>query len=425
MKTICVPNVLLLFVIGINLCVMSAGHAQVPGQRLTDQVKAAYDKQPVYHAKIEITLEQRTGRWTMKQHATFELAYDRQATRLLLDSAGMPGDTAMQLVVNDGKLLFRVENMPADHVETAAPAPLTCEALYERLPWISQPLMPDMAFLLSEQPIALLTGGAVASASPLAPAADDPLQRPRLQCVLHDGTLTLTIDPQTRLIAEAEFAFNQGPDAALGDFMRLHYIYNIQPTVDTIAPAVFAFDTTHSFGHDSLQDMLQSLHMGMAGAGPMNVRAPNFTLKNQQNDNVTLHDVAEKIVVLDFWATWRRTCAEALAQTQAVHDWAKQENKPVAFYAINIAESPQEAAAYCEHHNLTLPVLFDTDAAVADQFGVTGIPYTVIIADGRIRYAHEEYNEGTVALMKEQITTLLEELAENADEPQTLDESEG
>jgi len=414
---------IILFIV-ISPYIIPIAYAQAPGQRLTDQVKAAYDARAVYHATIDLTLEQRTGRWLEKQQATFELAYDRQENRLLFDSAGMPGAQAMQLVVNADTMYFRMANMLDDHVETAAPSPLTCEALYEQFPFISLPLMPDKAFLLSEHPIAVLTGGAVSAASPVEPAEDDPKQRPRLQCVLHDGTLTLTIDTQTRLITEATFTFHQGPDANPDDYIRLHYVYNIKPPADTIEPEVFAFDTSNSHGHASLQEMFAAMQMPGGGQGSMHVRAPNFTLKNQRDDDVTLNEIKEKIIVLDFWATWRRTCADALAKTQAVHDWAQQENKSIAFYAINIAESPQEVAAYCEHHNLTLQVLFDTDASVADQFGVTGIPYTLIIADGRIRYAHDEYNDDTVTLMKEQITTLLEELAEDADDPQMLDESE-
>ena len=66
-----------------------------------------------------------------------------------------------------------------------------------------------------------------------------------------------------------------------------------------------------------------------------------------------------------------------------------QEGAPVAIYAVNIREGRNLVSEFARTNQLTLPILLDNTGVVADDYGVTGIPQTVIIdRSGRIHAVH-------------------------------------
>jgi cytochrome c biogenesis protein CcmG, thiol:disulfide interchange protein DsbE len=54
---------------------------------------------------------------------------------------------------------------------------------------------------------------------------------------------------------------------------------------------------------------------------------------------------------------------------------------------INIGETSQVISTFMQANDYDFPVLFDTNAALARQYGVSGIPVTFFIGrDGIIKY---------------------------------------
>lgn len=113
--------------------------------------------------------------------------------------------------------------------------------------------------------------------------------------------------------------------------------------------------------------------------------APDFTLPNLTGEEVSLANHRGKdVVVLDFWASWCPPCREGLPVLDRVAK--RYADKPVAVYAVNIRESPNLVAEFAKAQGLTLPILLDDTGVIADDYGVTGIPQTVVIGrDGVIR----------------------------------------
>ena len=125
------------------------------------------------------------------------------------------------------------------------------------------------------------------------------------------------------------------------------------------------------------------------GTHPLtNQVAPDFTLPLITGESISLAShLGKEVVVLDFWASWCPPCRAGLPVLDRVaRDHA---GKPVAFYAVNIREGKDLVSAFATDIKLTLPILLDNTGLVADDYGVTGIPQTVVIdRAGKVHMVH-------------------------------------
>lgn len=121
-------------------------------------------------------------------------------------------------------------------------------------------------------------------------------------------------------------------------------------------------------------------------SGPVTLGlAPDFTLDSLNGGAVTLSDLENQILVLDFWAIWCRPCVEAMPELEQLHQ--QYADQGVVVLAINVEEDQGEVAEFVADHGYTLTVLLDTDSRVADAYDVQGIPHTVVVdREGEIHY---------------------------------------
>ncbi len=134
---------------------------------------------------------------------------------------------------------------------------------------------------------------------------------------------------------------------------------------------------------------------GCASGGPhpmLGRKAPAFTLPLVEGGSFDLgKHLGKDVVLLDFWASWCPPCREALPKVSVAA--AKHADRGVVFCAVNVGESREEAGGYVKRAGLDIPVGLDTDGAVAEAYGVDGIPQTVIIGrNGVIEAVHVGYS---------------------------------
>jgi len=112
--------------------------------------------------------------------------------------------------------------------------------------------------------------------------------------------------------------------------------------------------------------------------------APSFTLQNLDGQSISLNDLKGKPVLVNFWATWCGPCVSEMPYIQEIYgEWS---GKGLVVLAINIGDSSSEAEQFLQNHNLSLPVLLDTNKAVARRYNIRGIPTTFFIdKDGIIQ----------------------------------------
>ncbi len=136
--------------------------------------------------------------------------------------------------------------------------------------------------------------------------------------------------------------------------------------------------------------------------------APELELKLLDGGIVSLAKLAEqdKVVVLDFWATWCAPCRLGLpVVTEVVKKFPAEQ---VAYFSVNIMEDEATIRSFFKETGLSFPVALDMDGAVSDQYASSGIPQTVVIdKDGVVQAVHVGFSPDLGERLEEQLTAVL------------------
>lgn len=119
----------------------------------------------------------------------------------------------------------------------------------------------------------------------------------------------------------------------------------------------------------------------------LGAQAPAFETTTIDGKPLKSTDLAGKVVVLDFWATWCGPCVRALPDISATA--AKYKDKGVEFFAVNQGEEASIIKEFFAAQKLSPPTALDLEGKVGTAFGVEGIPQTVVIdKNGKIQVVH-------------------------------------
>ena len=111
--------------------------------------------------------------------------------------------------------------------------------------------------------------------------------------------------------------------------------------------------------------------------------APDFSYRDAAGNDVLLSDLRGKVVLLNFWATWCPPCVYEMPFLEEAH---QQLPDNAVILAIDIGEKAETVSAFVEEHGLTLPIILDQNAAIAQLYRANQLPTSVIIdAEGIIR----------------------------------------
>jgi cytochrome c biogenesis protein CcmG/thiol:disulfide interchange protein DsbE len=130
-----------------------------------------------------------------------------------------------------------------------------------------------------------------------------------------------------------------------------------------------------------LSVIILSLVVLLAGCGGQNSLlgkpAPDFQFGGPDEQPVSLSDLQGRPVLLNFWATWCGPCRGEMPYLQQV--WDEWQTRGLVLLAINIMESSSEVQSFMQSQGLSLPVLLDSDGAIAAKYGIQAIPTTFFI----------------------------------------------
>ena len=118
------------------------------------------------------------------------------------------------------------------------------------------------------------------------------------------------------------------------------------------------------------------------------------------------------VVMLDVWATWCDPCRESLPQYQALA--SKYAARGLRLYTLNVdndAALPVEIPKFIAETNLSLPILLDTDAKLAEALLKVKVMPTAVLIDRRgvVRHVHEGFESKSIAEVEGQLESLLAE----------------
>jgi len=109
------------------------------------------------------------------------------------------------------------------------------------------------------------------------------------------------------------------------------------------------------------------------------ILAPDFQLQSLDGQVVSLSSLRGKPVMLNFWATWCGPCRVEMPYIQEVFEDEEWTEQGLVILAINLGEAPSKVKEFMEDNGLSFRVLLDTDASVAQDYNVRGIPATFLI----------------------------------------------
>jgi peroxiredoxin len=107
-------------------------------------------------------------------------------------------------------------------------------------------------------------------------------------------------------------------------------------------------------------------------------RAPDFSLKDLNSRKVGLKQFREKIIFLNFWATWCGPCKEEMPSLEVLHQQFKEKNFILLAISVDY-EGLKPVQEFIDKHHYTFPVLLDPKCETLDLFEVKGIPTTFLI----------------------------------------------
>lgn len=110
--------------------------------------------------------------------------------------------------------------------------------------------------------------------------------------------------------------------------------------------------------------------------------APDFVLQDLDGKSVTLSQVDDNVVILNFWFTTCPPCRAEIPELSQFH----AEHPDIPMYGVstdvNLRTSQLKAAS--QRLGVRYPVLHDMRAEVAQKYGVNVFPTTLVIRDGQI-----------------------------------------
>lgn len=94
------------------------------------------------------------------------------------------------------------------------------------------------------------------------------------------------------------------------------------------------------------------------------------------NDSLSLDDFKGKIIILNFWASWCEPCKEEANELNKIYDNLKDS---VILIGINIWDKRENALKFIRDYNLKFLNLYSKDSPISVDYGITGVPETIII----------------------------------------------
>ena len=111
-------------------------------------------------------------------------------------------------------------------------------------------------------------------------------------------------------------------------------------------------------------------------------QAPGFTLLTLDGGRASLTNHRDKLVVLNFWATWCQPCTVEMPSLEAL--WRRYRDRGLVVVGVSVDRGAPKALLepYVRTLKLTFPILLDPDAKTSDRWRVTALPATFLVRPG-------------------------------------------
>lgn len=107
-------------------------------------------------------------------------------------------------------------------------------------------------------------------------------------------------------------------------------------------------------------------------------KAPDFALENTEGEIVRLSSFYDKVVILNFWATWCGPCRQEIPDF--INLYKKYNDDGLEIIGVSVDQNGWDAVKpFMERYKINYPVLMYNYQVIMDYGGIQGIPTTFFI----------------------------------------------
>jgi cytochrome c biogenesis protein CcmG, thiol:disulfide interchange protein DsbE len=116
--------------------------------------------------------------------------------------------------------------------------------------------------------------------------------------------------------------------------------------------------------------------------------APSFRLSRlDRSGDLDLASLRNKVVLINFWATWCDPCKRELPRLQRA--WQRYRGRDVVFVGVDAQDFDDGARRAIRKYGMTYPVVYDGSGKVLSRYGGLPLPKTFVVdRRGRIVSFH-------------------------------------
>ncbi|MCD8511500.1 MAG: thiol-disulfide oxidoreductase ResA [Bacillus sp. (in: Bacteria)] len=122
-----------------------------------------------------------------------------------------------------------------------------------------------------------------------------------------------------------------------------------------------------------------STERGLVDAGDV---APNFVLKDLDDNSIELKDLNGKGIYMNFWATYCSFCRQKMQYLKDHYEEYRE--KGVEIVSVNVNESKLQVERHKDRFDINYRLFLDRNSLVTNAYGVVSLPTVFLIDENGI-----------------------------------------
>jgi len=145
---------------------------------------------------------------------------------------------------------------------------------------------------------------------------------------------------------------------------------------------------------------------GTASAVDEGARAPEIGLRDNDGNTVRISGLRNKVVIVDFWASWCGPCRQEMPVLEQLYQRYKDQGLVVV--GVNIDRERGNMNRFLGSTDVSFPIVHDPRHQVADRYRPPRMPSSYIVDKrGVIRHVHEGFRRSDAREIEAQVRALL------------------